>query len=145
MNSSAEEVNQKSESFSLDLLQFHGNETPEFCSQWGSRVIRAISPKEEKDLEIIKQYDFAKMIIVDASVAGKYGGTGEKADWNLAKKAVTDFDKPILLAGGLTPENVAEAVRFVEPFGVDTAGGVELSPGIKDFEKMRKLVSRCKR
>ncbi len=140
VNSSADEVNQKLEEISLDLLQFHGDETPEFCSQWGGKVIRAISPKKEKDLEIIKSFDFAKMIIVDASVAGQYGGTGEKADWEIAKKAVTNFDVPILLAGGLTPENVAEAIKIIRPFGVDVAGGVESSPGLKDFEKMKKFV-----
>jgi len=140
VNASADEVNQKLKDFSLDFLQFHGEETPEFCFQWGFKIFRAINPKEEKDLEIIKQYNFAKMIIVDASVSGQYGGTGEKADWSLAKKAVTNFDKPILLAGGLTPEIVADAVKFVKPFGVDVAGGVESSPGIKDLEKMQKFV-----
>ena len=140
VNSSAAEINQKLEKIPIDLLQFHGNETPEFCSQWNDKVIRAISPKEEKDLEIIKSYKFAKMIVVDASVAGQYGGTGEKADWELAKKAVEKFDLPILLAGGLTPKNVAEAIQKVNPFGVDVAGGVESLPGLKDFEKMQKFV-----
>ena len=84
------------------------------------------------------------MIIVDASVVGQYGGTGERANWELAKKAVDNFDKPVLLAGGLTPENVAEAVEFVKPFGVDVAGGVESSPGIKDFGKMRNFIKNSK-
>ncbi len=144
VNSSADEINQKLEKIPLDLLQFHGNETPEFCSQWNDKVIRAISPKEEKDLEIIKSFDFAKMIIVDASVPGQYGGTGEKANWNLAVKAITNFNKPILLAGGLTPKNIAEAIKFVKPFGVDVASGIESSPGIKDFEKLQKFISNCK-
>jgi len=144
VNVSADEVNQKLKDFSLDFLQFHGDETPAFCSQWGPRVIRAISPKKENDLEIIKEYDFARMIIVDASVVGQYGGTGERANWELAKKAVDNFDKPVLLAGGLTPENVAEAVEFVKPFGVDVAGGVESSPGIKDFGKMRNFIKNSK-
>ena len=143
VNSSADEINIKLEKIPLDLLQFHGDETPEFCSQWGDKVIRAISPKKEKDLEIIKSYKFAKMIIVDASVAGQYGGTGEKADWKLAKKAVENFDVPILLAGGLTPGNVAEAIKKIKPFGIDVAGGVESLPGLKDFEKMRRFILNC--
>ena len=83
------------------------------------------------------------MIIVDASVAGQYGGTGEKADWEIAEKAVKNFDVPILLAGGLTPENVAEAIQKVKPFGVDVAGGVESFPGRKDFEKIRRFIFNC--
>ncbi len=139
VNTPSEDVMQIERECGLDLLQFHGDEQPLFCEQWGDRVIRALRLSAETDLEQIREYSFARMILVDAAVKGSYGGTGTVANWELARKA-TGYGIPVLLAGGLTPENAAEAIRAVEPFGVDVAGGVEQAPGIKDPEKIERFM-----
>jgi len=136
VNSPENEINEIDLQLELDLLQFHGDESAGFCSKWGDRVIRAFRPENEDQLEEIINYSFARMIIIDSSIAGQYGGTGEVSDWNLALKA-KKYGIPLLLAGGLTYENVGRAIMTVKPFGVDVAGGVEISPGIKDKEKIR--------
>jgi phosphoribosylanthranilate isomerase len=121
------------------LIQLHGDESPEFCQQWGNRVVRAIRLASDHDLQQITDYTFARMILVDAAVKGVYGGTGTVADWQLAARA-KEFGLPVILAGGLTPDNVSEAIQAVDPFGVDVAGGVESAPGIKDPEKIRRFM-----
>ncbi|RLD10803.1 MAG: phosphoribosylanthranilate isomerase [Chlamydiae bacterium] len=136
VNSPEEEIDRINSELDLDLIQFHGNETANFCKKWGDKVIRAFRVGNENQLDEIKQYDFARMIIIDSSIHGQFGGTGELSDWELAVKAKR-YGIPLLLAGGLTAENVGEAIRRVRPFGVDVAGGVEKSFGIKDKEKIR--------
>lgn len=123
----------------LNLLQFHGDETPEFCSQFGVMSMKAFRIKDAASLSVIPSYS-TEALLLDSYVAGKQGGTGEKFNWDLAIEA-KKFGKPIFLAGGLTPENVAEAVRKVESFGVDVSSGVELSPGKKDHNKIRNFIS----
>ena len=144
VNSSESEVREIDEKLELDLLQFHGDETPDFCKKFGDKVIRAFRLENENQLDEIKKYDFARMIIVDAAVAGQYGGTGILSDRALAIKA-KEIGIPLLLAGGLTPENVKEAIEEVKPFGVDVAGGVENNAGVKDTEKIRAFMraARC--
>jgi len=139
VNAAPDEVNRADGRLELDLIQFHGDETPQFCAQWGDRVIRAFRPANEKQLEGIRDYHFARMILMDACVAGQYGGTGATCNWELAVKAKA-YALPVLLAGGLTPDNVGEAIRAARPFGVDVAGGVETSPGVKSAEKMRRFM-----
>jgi len=124
----------------LDLVQFHGDEPPAFCAQWGNRVIRAFRLRSDADLAALNDYRFARMALVDAAVEDAYGGTGSTADWALARKASAS-GIPILLAGGLTPGNVADALRAAHPAGVDVAGGVESAPGIKDRAKLRVFVA----
>ena len=136
VNSTEKEVEEIYSRIELDLLQFHGDETPDFCKKWGDKVIRAFRIENENQLEIIKKYDFARMIIIDAAIAGQFGGTGKLSDWDIAVKAKT-YGIPLLLAGGLTSMNVSEGIQRVKPFGVDVAGGVESTAGIKDWEKMR--------
>jgi len=136
VNSSEKIVSDISSMLELDLIQFHGDESPDFCKKFGDKVIRAFRLENQNQLEEIKNYNFARMIIIDAAVPGEYGGTGVLSNRQLAVKA-KEFGIPLLLAGGLTPENVRSAIEEVKPFGVDVAGGVESSPGIKDHEKIR--------
>jgi phosphoribosylanthranilate isomerase len=123
----------------LNLLQFHGAETPEFCQQFGLMTMKAFRIRDAESLLPMRDYH-TDAFLLDSHVAGKPGGTGETFNWDLAVEA-KKFGKPIFLAGGLTPENVAEAVRKVEPFGVDVSSGVEQSPGKKDVKKMRDFIA----
>jgi phosphoribosylanthranilate isomerase len=123
----------------LNLLQFHGAETPEFCLQFGLMTMKAFRMKNADSLPALSAYQ-TDAFLLDSHVAGKPGGTGETFNWDLALEA-KKFGKPIFLAGGLTPQNVAEAVRQTQPFGVDVSSGVEQSPGKKDAGKMRDFIA----
>jgi phosphoribosylanthranilate isomerase len=123
----------------LNMLQFHGHETPDFCRQFGIMTIKAFRIRDSQSLRDIPAYQ-TDAYLLDSYVPGKPGGTGEKFNWALAVEAAK-FGKPIFLAGGLTPENVADAVRKVQPFGVDVSSGVEASPGKKDPAKMRAFIA----
>jgi phosphoribosylanthranilate isomerase len=122
----------------LTMLQFHGDEPPEFCTQFGLMSMKAFRIRDEKSLEELPKYQ-TDAYLLDAFSSTMLGGTGEKFNWELAVEA-QKFGKPIFLAGGLTPENVAEAVRKVRPFGVDVSSGVEISPGKKEPEKVRAFI-----
>ncbi|HTA30450.1 MAG TPA: phosphoribosylanthranilate isomerase, partial [Candidatus Cybelea sp.] len=123
----------------LNLLQFHGAETPEFCQQFGIMTMKAFRMRDDDSLLFMSNYH-TDAFLLDSHVAGKPGGTGETFNWELAI-AAKKFGKPIFLAGGLTPDNVADAVRKVEPFGVDVSSGVEQSPGKKDVNKMQDFIA----
>jgi len=123
----------------LNLLQFHGHETPEFCRQFGMMSMKAFRIRDAASLREIPNYQ-TDAFLLDSYVAGKVGGTGETFNWELAVEA-RQFGRPIFLAGGLTPENVAEAVQTVRPFAVDVSSGVEQSPGKKDAKKMRDFIA----
>ena len=122
----------------LQMLQFHGEESPEFCRQFGLMTMKAFRVIGPETLEQLPQYDTDAWLL-DAHVAGKFGGTGQTFDWQLAARA-SQMGKPLFLAGGLTPENVAEAIHVVRPYGVDVSGGVEAQPGRKDPEKVRAFI-----
>lgn len=128
---------------SLDVLQFHGDEPPEYCLQFDARIMKAFRIRDVKSLEVLPAYrtDFW---LLDTYVPGALGGTGETFNWQLAIDAKR-FGRPIFLAGGLTPENVADAVRIVQPYGVDVSSGVESAPGKKDRAKLRAFVQAAKR
>lgn len=143
VNATVDEIMRVEVACGLDLLQLHGDESPEFCARWGTRAIRALRLRNEEDIAQIAEYSSIGMILVDAAVKGKYGGTGTVANWPLARKACA-CGVPVILAGGLTPDNIAEAIREVQPFGVDVAGGVESAPGIKDAGKMRAFIAGAK-
>ena len=125
-------------------LQFHGDEDPAFLASFpGDLQIKAARIQDKRGLSHLKAaYSRCGAWLVDAAVAGEYGGTGKLARWDLA--ALAAKEKPVLLAGGLTPDNVAEAVRAVKPWAVDTASGVEKSPGKKDVKKMKAFVLNAK-
>ena len=118
----------------LDLLQFHGRETPEDCRQFGRPYIKAIRMAPGVDLAAeARRYARAAGLLLDAYDPQVAGGTGATFDWT---RVPQDLDKPLILAGGLTPENVARAIRAVRPYAVDVSSGVEQSKGIKDAAKI---------
>ena len=127
---------------SLTMLQFHGDEPPEFCTQFGLMSMKVFRIRDEKSLEEIPNYQ-TDAYLLDAYSVEARGGTGEKFNWDLAVEA-QKFGKPIFLAGGLTPENVAEAVKKVQPFGVDVSSGVESAPGKKDHAKVKAFIQAAK-
>jgi phosphoribosylanthranilate isomerase len=126
----------------LNLLQFHGEESPEYCMQFGLMSIKAFRIRDAASLERLRKYPTHAWLL-DAFTPGQLGGTGHSFDWTLAV-AATRLGRPIFLAGGLTPENVAGAVAVVNPYGVDVSSGVESAPGRKDPEKMRAFVRAAK-
>ncbi|QEY62261.1 phosphoribosylanthranilate isomerase [Metapseudomonas lalkuanensis] len=126
----------------LDLLQFHGDEGPEDCAGYGRPYIKALRVKPGDDVAAaISHYPAASGILLDTYVPGTPGGTGEAFDWSLVPR---DAAKPLILAGGLTPENVGDAVRQVRPYAVDVSGGVEASKGIKDAAKIQAFIQRAR-
>ncbi|MBO2925693.1 phosphoribosylanthranilate isomerase [Metapseudomonas otitidis] len=114
----------------LDLLQFHGDESPEACRRHGRPYLKALRIRPGDDVSaLIDRYPDASGVLLDTYVPGTPGGTGEAFDWSLVPSGPS---RPVVLAGGLTPGNVAEAIRRVRPYAVDVSGGVEASKGIKD-------------
>lgn len=126
----------------LTMLQFHGDESPEFCAQFGLMSMKTFRIRDVESLKEIPKYQ-TDAYLLDAFCSTALGGTGEKINWDLAVEA-KKFGRPIFLAGGLTPENVTEAVCKVQPFGVDVSSGVELSPGKKDHAKVKAFIERVK-
>lgn len=122
----------------LDLLQFHGDETPEQCRRYHRPYIKAIHMRSDVNLhDQARRYADAEGLLLDTATANVAGGSGQTFDWSLVP---TDLGKPVILAGGLTPENVAEAVQKVRPFAVDVSSGVEQSKGIKDTQKISAFI-----
>ena len=126
----------------VTLLQFHGDEPPEFCTGFGLMSIKAFRIRDAESLKPIPHFP-TDAYLLDAYSASALGGTGETFNWGLAMEA-KKFGKPIFLAGGLTPENVASAVRQVQPFAVDVSSGVESAPGKKDAEKVRLFIEKVR-
>jgi phosphoribosylanthranilate isomerase len=122
----------------IDLLQFHGSESPEACESYGRPYIKAIRMREGIDLTALKrQYPGAAALLLDAYTKGVPGGTGTRFDWDRIPRGLNGS---IILAGGLSPENIESAVRQVRPFAVDVSGGVESQKGIKDPAKIALLM-----
>jgi len=114
----------------LDVLQFHGDETPQYCDQFEAPYIKAVRMRPETDLlEYARRYKRARGLLLDTFVSGAQGGTGRRFDWTLIPSHVP---LPIVLSGGLDPENVEQAIRSVRPWAVDVSSGVEAAKGIKD-------------
>jgi phosphoribosylanthranilate isomerase len=126
----------------IKVLQFHGDERPEFCDRFATRVIKAFQVKDKDSLKHMAQYHVGALLL-DSYQEGMRGGTGATFDWHLAVVAKTLGR--VILAGGLTPENVAEAVKLVQPYGVDVAGGVEREKGLKDHAKLKKFITEVRR
>lgn len=139
VNADAEYVQDVLNSVRIDLLQFHGDEENGFCSQFQRPFIKAQRVRETSDVVAsCVRFPDALAILLDSYKPGVPGGTGESFDWSLIPKSQT---KPLILAGGLTPENVAPAIKQVQPFAVDVSGGVEQSKGIKDPAKIDAFLS----
>lgn len=126
----------------LNLLQFHGEETPEYCTQFGLMNMKAFRIRDAASLAALDNYPTDAWLL-DAYSAGQLGGTGEKFNWDLAVEA-SRRGRPIFLAGGLTPENVAQAVAQVRPYAVDVSSGVEAAPGRKDPAKVKAFIQAAK-
>jgi phosphoribosylanthranilate isomerase len=122
----------------LNLLQFHGDEPSDFCTQFGLMSLKALRVKDAGSIAALENYTTDAFLLDAYSKAG-LGGTGETFNWELAI-AAQKFGRPIFLAGGLTPENVADAVKTVNPFAVDVSSGVESAPGKKDAAKVRAFI-----
>ena len=126
----------------LTMLQFHGDEPPEFCGRFGLMSMKAFRIRDAGSLEGISAYE-TDAYLLDGYSRATLGGTGRTFDWDLAMEA-QKFGKPIFISGGLTPENVAAAVRKARPFGVDVSSGVEAAPGKKDHGKVRAFIEAVK-
>ena len=127
----------------IDLIQFHGSETVVFCEQFNLPYIKALGMKDPLcDVDYLKdsvtKYATAKALLLDGHAPGEAGGTGETFDW----ASVAAVAKPVILAGGLTAENVTRAIEIAQPFAVDVSSGVESAPGIKDREKITDFMQR---
>ncbi|RYD31493.1 MAG: phosphoribosylanthranilate isomerase [Verrucomicrobiaceae bacterium] len=148
VNAPAEDVLRIAESGLIDVLQFHGDETPEDMVKFrslGRPVIKALPLRPDTTLESLRAWP-VDALLLDAWAPGAYGGTGHTIDWTHAAEVIRALAPlPVILSGGLTPANIAEAVRRTRPAGVDTASGVEVSPGLKDHGKIRALTGECLR
>lgn len=142
VNASRCELNEILEVVALDLLQFHGDETPQDCEGYHRPWIKALRVRPSDDLEAACQlYAGARGVLLDTYVAGVPGGTGEAFDWSLVP---AHLSKPIILAGGLSADNVGQAIAQVRPYAVDVSGGVEQAKGIKDAAKIEAFMQAVK-
>jgi phosphoribosylanthranilate isomerase len=124
----------------LDTLQFHGDESPQQCTQYAMPFIKALRVNEQTNIaQLADDYQQASGLLLDAYNPNTYGGTGEHFDWDLAN---VDIDLPIILAGGLTPKNAQQAVNQVNPYALDVSSGVESAKGIKDIEKIKQFIQQ---
>lgn len=142
VNPSADEVREVLAQVPLDVLQFHGEEEPEFCAQFGRPYLKAIRVRPGVDLvQCAARYSGAQALLLDAYVEGTHGGTGAVFEWSLIPQALRSR---IILSGGLDTGNVAEAVRQVRPYAVDVSSGVEADKGIKDAAKVAAFIKEVK-
>jgi phosphoribosylanthranilate isomerase len=137
VNEKADEIKKVVKYCGLDMIQFHGDESPEYCRDLpASRIIKAIELKDEDDLNHVLNYDVAALL-VDSRHAGLYGGTGRKANWDLACRVKNK--KPLILSGGLNEDNIAQAIKDVASHGIDINSSVESEPGKKDHAKLARI------
>jgi phosphoribosylanthranilate isomerase len=141
MDQDEAEIEAVLESVPLSLLQFHGAESAEFCARFGMPYIKAISMATSTELARADDYPDAAALLLDSHEPGAAGGTGRTFDWD----SIPVLPKPLVLAGGLTPENVARAVKRARPWAVDVSSGVEDAPGVKNADKMIEFIKEAKR
>ena len=138
VNREEKEVKRTMEACGLDLIQLHGDESPEYCRRFPhERVIKAVFPQTPEELRRLVDYE-VRAFLADARDAGRYGGTGKQPDWELAAKLRESH--PLILAGGLDAGNIAEALAAVSPHAVDINSGCERVPGIKDHDRIRRII-----
>ena len=144
VNATEAEVREVIAATGINSLQFHGEETPEFCARFQPlRIWKAFRMESADSLRIVRHFADADAWLLDSHVASSHGGTGHGFDWDLAIAAKL-LGRPVILAGGLNPENVAAAVAQVRPFGLDVSSGVEAAPGKKDHAKIAAFVSAAR-
>ncbi len=141
VNAELDFVNATAQRCRLEIVQLHGDETPDFCRGVNRRVVKAFRVKDQHSLDPMKDYRVSGYLL-DAYAPQAYGGTGLTFNWEIARDAAKYG--PIILAGGLTPDNVRMAVETVRPYAVDVSSGVEASPGRKDPLKVREFVTKAK-
>jgi phosphoribosylanthranilate isomerase len=141
VDSELEEVRETMRVCDLDLVQLHGSESPDFCQALFPRVVKSFRVKDESVLQLLSGYK-VKAFLLDSYDAVLKGGTGRSFDWDIAKKAAGYG--PIIVSGGLNPENVRQAIRQVQPYAVDVSSGVESAPGKKDHDKLRAFLEAAK-
>jgi len=125
----------------LNLIQYHGDETPEFCDAVGLPFIKAFRVRPGIDIQSeMERYPNASGFLLDAYVKGQPGGTGERFDWGM----IPQSNAPIILAGGLSPDNAKDAIEQVAPWALDVSGGIETKPGRKDPDKMARFMNACR-
>lgn len=143
VNASTETVFSILQSVPLQSLQFHGDESDDYCTRFDKPYYKAIRVQEDSDiLAMSENYPHANALLLDAYHADKYGGTGKTFNWD---KIPSSMVKPFVLAGGLTSQNIAQAIQQIAPYAVDVSGGVESKPGVKDPAKMVEFMSKINR
>ncbi|MCC6710303.1 MAG: phosphoribosylanthranilate isomerase [Gammaproteobacteria bacterium] len=143
VNAAADEVEDVCRAVGLDVVQYHGDESPEHCAQAPKPWIKAIRVRPELDIVAeCRRYAQASAWLFDTYDDKLYGGSGKAFDWALLPQ---QHRRPIILAGGLTPDNVGQAIRSTAPYAVDVSGGIEAAKGIKDHDKMRKFIAEVQR
>jgi len=136
-------VNATADQCGLDVIQLHGEETPEYCDSVRRRVIKAFRVRDITTLDLLTQYRVSGYLL-DAWSPTALGGTGKTFNWEIAAEAVKREHR-VILAGGLNPENVAESIRLVQPYGVDVSSGVESAPGRKDAERIKNFIIQTRK
>lgn len=142
VNKPSDFVNRAAEQSGFDIVQLHGEESPDYCKLINRRVIKAFRVKDQSVLQEMAEYHVAGYLL-DAWSQAAHGGTGETFNWKIAA-AATSSNSRITLAGGLTPENVCLAIESVKPYAVDVSSGVEASPGSKDNQKIYSFIQNAK-
>jgi len=142
VNETEANIRQTFQECGLTMLQFHGDESPAFCRRFSAKKIKAIRVRDAESLRTAAEYD-VDALLLDTYTDCQRGGTGKTFDWSLAAQAKS-LGRPIILSGGLTPDNVRDAIRTVQPYAVDVASGVEREPGRKNPEKLRRFVEACR-
>jgi phosphoribosylanthranilate isomerase len=142
VNEEPERIEEIAHFCDLGIVQLHGDERPDECDFTPRRLIKALRVKDAASLAGYEEYRVSALLL-DAWVKGAYGGTGHSFNWELAAQVARQ--RPVILAGGLTPENVAEAVRTVRPYAVDVSSGVEAAPGKKDPAKVAAFITAARR
>ena len=131
-----------SNALNINLLQFHGDEDEAYCSSFGKPYIKAIRIQETTNLlDVSRQFHSASGLLIDAFDKDKFGGTGETFDWSLLQ---TPCDLPVILAGGLTPDNISDAIKQTHPYAVDVSSGVEESKGVKSHPLIKQFMKEVK-
>lgn len=142
LDAEREQIDSVLEHVPLDLLQFHGSESPDLCASFQLPYIKALGMHRQGALEaFIQSYPESRGFLLDSHGAGEAGGTGKRFDWTAIPRGL---EQPIILAGGLNPENVGEAIRVVRPYAIDLSSGVEITPGVKDSKKIMSLMNEVR-
>ena len=144
VNEDIDVIKETTERCQLNAIQLHGNESPKTCLSLQHQIIKAIPVKESNDLNKIPQYKgSANAILLDTKAENIHGGTGKTFDWGLAIEA-KQFDTPLILSGGINEHNIEKAIKMVNPYAIHLSSGVEIEPGIKDYNKMNTIINLAK-